>query len=310
MNPQENLPSWMEFHPDVAQGLRTNQPVVALETTVITHGLPRPTNFELGMRMQQEIRNLGAVPATIALLDGTYLIGLSDAQLEHLALESQSVKINRRELGVQRALKGSGGTTVAATMYLAHRAKIPVFATGGIGGVHRGDSGDVSSDLPELANTPVVVICSGAKAILDLPRTLEWLETYGVPVLGWQTDTFPTFFSSGSQLKVQVRVDTPTEVANIVHQHWGTGLTSGLLLCVPCPEEYALPAETAETVLQQALLEAHNQGIVGKEVSPFLLNYMNEATAGATLKANLALLRNNARVAAEIAAALLDPTPS
>jgi pseudouridine-5'-phosphate glycosidase len=262
-------------------------------------------NIELGIRMQKEVRDTGAVPATIALLEGTYHMGLSDSQFEQLTLESDPVKINRRELGVQRALKATGGTTVAATMYLAHLAEISVFATGGIGGIHRGDAGDVSSDLPELANTPVAVVCSGAKAILDLPRTLEWLETYGVPVLGWQSETFPEFFSAGGSLPVQVRVDNSVEAAKIVRQHWVTGLKSGVLLCVPCPEEDAVPAEQVEAILQEALIQADTRGIAGKDVSPFLLAYLSEASDGATLEANLSLLRNNARVAAELAGALI-----
>lgn len=304
MNPLETLPSWIELHPDVLQGLRTRQPIVALETTVITHGLPRPINFELALRIQKEIRSAGAVPATIGLLKGKYYIGLSDAQLEHLALESDSIKINRRELGIQRALGKTGGTTVSATMFLAHKAGIPVFATGGIGGVHRGDHADISADLPELAHTPVAVVCSGAKAILDLPRTLEWLETFGVPVLGWQCDSFPTFFSAGGQLPVQVRVDTIGEAADLIRHHWETGLDSGVLLCVPCPEPNALPADQVETALKDALQDAELRGVRGKELTPFLLDHLSEATKGATLQANLALLRNNARVAAELAKAL------
>jgi len=300
----ETLPSWLEFHPDVQQGLRTRQSVVALETTVVTHGLPKPINFELGIRMQQEIRSAGAVPASIALLKGKYHIGLSDSQLEQLALESEAIKINRRELGIQRALRKTGGTTVAATMFLAHIAGIRVFATGGIGGVHRGDSGDVSADLPELARTPVVVVCSGAKAILDLPRTLEWLETYGVPVLAWQSDAFPTFFSAGSKLPIQARVDTVGEAADLISHHWETGLNSGVLLCVPCPEQDALPAAQVEAALEEALLEAEARAISGKEVTPFLLDHLSETTKGATLQANLSLLRNNARVAAQLAKAL------
>jgi pseudouridine-5'-phosphate glycosidase len=310
MTSLENIPPWIELHPDVLQGLRTHQPIVALETTVITHGLPKPTNFELALRLQQEIRNAGAVPATIGLLKGSYHVGLSDSQLEHLALESEAVKINRREIGIQYALRRTGGTTVAATMYIAHKVGIPTFATGGIGGVHRGDSGDISADLPELANTPVVVVCSGAKAILDLPRTLEWLETYGVPVLGWQCDTFPTFFSAGGSLPVQIRVDNVGEAASLIQHHWEMGLNSGILLCVPCPEKEALPAAQVETALERALREADARGIVGKDVTPFLLEQLSEVTKGATLQANLALLRNNARVAAELAKAITHHTRS
>ena len=246
-----------------------------------------------------------SLPATIALLEGRYHVGLSDSELEHLALDSDPVKINRRELGVQKALTNTGGTTVAATMYIARIAGISVFATGGIGGVHRGETGDVSADLPELANTPVAVVCSGAKAILDLPRTLEWLETHGIPVLGWKSDTFPEFFSAGGSLPVQARVDSAGEAAKLVHQHWEMGLASGVLLCVPCPEADALPHDQVETALQLALQEADARGISGKDVSPFLLEYLSQATEGATVEANLALLRNNARVAAELAGALV-----
>lgn len=305
----DHLPPWIELHPDVQQGLRTNQPVVALETTVITHGLPKPLNFELGMRMQQEIRNAGAVPATIALLEGRYCVGLSDSQFEHLASKSDAIKINRRELGIQKASGRTGGTTVAATMYLAHLAGISVFATGGIGGVHRGGAGDVSADLPELARTPVAVVCSGAKAILDLPRTLEWLETYGVPVLGWQCDTFPEFFSSGGSLPVQMRADTAEAAAQMIRTHWGMGLRSAVMLCVPCPPAEAIPFETIEFALKQALDEAQNRGIRGKDVTPFLLEQLSQATEGATIDANLALLRNNARIASELAHALLSREP-
>jgi pseudouridine-5'-phosphate glycosidase len=305
MRSLEDLPDWIELHPDVQQGLRTRQPVVALESTVVTHGLPQPINFELALRLQQEIRNADAVPATIALINGTYHIGLSDSQLEFLALESEAVKINRRELGIRRGLNQSGGTTVAATMYLAHKVGIQVFATGGIGGVHRGDAGDVSADLPELAQTPVVVVCSGAKAILDLPRTLEWLETYAVPVLGWQTDSFPTFFSSGGSLPIQLRVDTSVEAAELIRHHWDLGLSSGILLCVPCPESEALPSEIVERALQEALEQAISHEIQGKQVTPFLLEQLSERTKGATLQANLALLRKNAQVAAELAKAML-----
>lgn len=305
MNSLNHLPPWIKLHPDVHQGLRTNQPIVALETTVVTHGLPKPLNFELGMRMQQEVRKAGAVPATIALLEGNYHVGLSDTELEQLALDSDPVKINRRELGVQKALANTGGTTVAATMYIARIAGISVFATGGIGGVHRGDAGDISADLPELANTQVAVVCSGAKAILDLPRTLEWLETHGVPVLGWQSDTFPEFFSEGGSLPIQVCVDSALDAAKIVHQHWEMGLTSGVLVCVPCPQADALPHDQVETAIQFALQEAEARGIIGKAVSPFLLEFLGKATKGATVDANLALLLNNARIAAELAGALV-----
>lgn len=307
MSVLESLPTWIKLHPDVQQGLRTGQPIVALETTVITHGLPQPTNFELGMRVQQVIRKAGAVPATIASLEGVYHVGLSDSQLEQLAFATDPVKINRREIGVQRALKRSGGTTVAATMYLAHRCGISVFATGGIGGIHRGDSGDVSADLPALASTPVAVVCSGAKAILDLPRTLEWLETYGVPVLGWQSANFPQFFSAGGSLPIQINVAGADEAARIIRAHWDSGLESGVLVGVPCPADDAIPADIFEANLQEALRLANEHGITGKAVTPFLLDYLSEKSAGATVQANLSLLHNNAQVAAELAHSLAAP---
>lgn len=298
------LPNWLKAHPNVAAALAADKPIVALESTVITHGLPRPVNLELARHMQSEVASAGAQPATIALLRGTIHVGLAHEALETIALAPDTQKISRRDIGIARAKKITGGTTVAATMYIAHAAGIRVFATGGIGGVHRGEAGDVSADLPELARTPVAVVCSGAKSILDLPRTLEWLETAGVPVIGWGTDEYPAFFSHTSGLPVTVRIDTPQEAAEILRTHWEMGMESGVLICVPCPEDDAVPNEIIEEALARALQEAEEEGIHGKGVTPFLLTRVSALSSGATLRANLALLRNNARVGAEIAKAL------
>jgi len=298
------MPDWLELLPEVASALAAHRPVVALESTVITHGLPRPLNLDLARQMEAEVRQAGAIPATAALFNGRLRLGLSDDELEALASASAVEKVNRRDLGPAAAAAKTGGTTVSATMFIAHAAGVQVFATGGIGGVHRGDSGDVSADLPELARTPVAVVCAGAKSILDLPRTLEWLETAGVPVLGFGTDEFPAFFSRESGLRVSARVDSPEQAARVLQAHWGIGLVSGALVCVPCPESDALPAASVEEALGRAMESAEAAGVRGKELTPFLLAGLSEISGGATLRANLALLRQNARVAAQIAAAL------
>lgn len=296
-------PDWLEVHPEVAGALASGRPVVALESTVITHGLPEPVNLELARRMEGEVRSAGAVPATAAVIDGRVCLGVSTDELERLALSRSLMKISRRDLGTAVAQRATGGTTVAATMIIAHAAGVQVFATGGIGGVHRGTSGDISADLPELARTPIVVVCAGAKAILDLPRTLEWLETQGVPVLGWGTDEFPAFFARGSGLPVSARVNDAAETVALIRTHWGIGLSSGVLVGVPCPEEVAVPAAKVEQALRAALQQAEAEGIHGQQVTPYLLSRLADLSGGGTLRANLALLRNNARVAAEIARA-------
>jgi pseudouridine-5'-phosphate glycosidase len=286
-----------------------------LESTVISHGLPWPENLELARRMEATIRSRGAAPATIALLQGQVHVGLTDDELEHLARPTAAGndiwKISRRDYAVALAQKRDGATTVAGTMIAAHWAGIQVFATGGIGGVHRvgggGPATDISADLPELARTPVIVVCAGAKAILDLPATLEWLETHGVPVVGYGTHEFPAFYSRESGLRLEARADTPQEVAAIAQALWGApgaGLSGGLLVCAPCPEEFARPAAEMECAIAQAVREAGDQGLRGKAVTPFLLRRISELTHGESKSANLALLDNNARVAAEIAVAL------
>lgn len=279
-------------------------PRVALESTVISHGLPYPHNLRLARRLEQTVRTQGAEPATVAVLAGQLRAGLTDLELQHLATAPNVRKVSRRDLPIVVARRLDGATTVAATMVVAHHFGIPVFSTGGIGGVHRGWPFDVSADLPELAQTPVMVVCSGAKAILDLPLTLEWLETHGVPVVGYQTDEFPAFYSRSSGLPVDVRVEEPAEVAALYVAQRQLGLPAGLLVCVPIPAEAELAREAVEPAIQQALAEAEQAEIRGKALSPFLLARISELTGQASLHANLALLENNARIAAQIALAL------
>jgi pseudouridine-5'-phosphate glycosidase len=290
---------------DVAHALKTFTPVVALESTVITHGLPSPENLRIAIEMEAEIRRLGPVPATIALLDGLVHIGVDAAQLEWLAQAQGMHKISRRDFGPALALGWSGGTTVAGTMLAAHAAGIRVFATGGIGGVHRQPPYDISADLPELGRTPMVVVCAGAKAILDLGATLEYLETASVPVIGYQTDEFPAFYSRRSGLRVSFRVDSAEEIAAIANAHWAMGSNSAVLVVNPLPEKSALPGEYVENAIQHALDEAESQGVRGQEVTPFLLERVSALTMGASLQANLDLLRNNARLGALVSNAMV-----
>jgi pseudouridine-5'-phosphate glycosidase len=281
------------------------RPVVALESTLITHGLPRPKNLEVARALETEIREAGAVPATIAVLGGEITLGLTAEQLAYLAQAGNVRKCSRRDLPIAVGRKEDAATTVAGTMWVAHMAGIRVFATGGIGGVHRGHPFDVSADLLELGRTPVSVVCAGAKAILDLPLTLEVLETQGVPVIGYGTDEFPAFYTRSSGLPVDVRCDTPQEVVAIARARDALHLTAGLLVAVPIPLEEELPAAEAEAAIARALAEAEAQGVHGKAVTPFLLGRVSELTGQASLRANVALLLNNARVAAAIAAALV-----
>jgi len=280
---------------------------VALESALITHGFAPPANLDIARQMETAVRAEGALPATIAILDGEARIGLSDEELVRLAASAadrSARKVSLRDLPLLVAQGSNGGTTVAATMHLAHRAGIRVFCTGGIGGVHRGHPEDVSADLTALASTPIVTVCAGAKAILDLPRTLEVLETHGVPVIGYTTDEFPAFYSRWSGLGVDARVETPEEVARITQARAALGLPAALLVCVPIPEADELPAEEAETAIARAVAEAEEEDIGGKALTPFLLARMVELTGGRARKANEALLLNNARTAAHIARAL------
>jgi pseudouridylate synthase len=301
------LPSTFVIAHEVAQAMRMNNPIVALESAVITHGLPRPDNLHLAKKLEEEIREQGAVPATVGLLDGKVHIGLRAEELERLTNQDGARKISRRDFAIALARRENGGTTVAGTLISAARAGIRVFATGGIGGVHRAAPFDVSADLPELAHSPLVVVCAGAKAILDLPATVEYLETMGVPVLGFGTDEFPAFYSRESGLPVVARVDSPQEIAAIARLHWETGLTSALLVVQPPPLNDSLPAAEMESHIQQALAEASEQKVSGAAVTPFLLDRVSSLSGGASLHSNLALLRNNARLAAQIARELNPP---
>ncbi|MFZ1756681.1 MAG: pseudouridine-5'-phosphate glycosidase [Caldilineaceae bacterium] len=289
-------------------------PFVALESTVISHGLPYPRNLQLAQEMEAIIRGQGAHPKTVGIIAGEMITGLTPAQIEHLATAPNVRKVSRRDLPIVAARQENGATTVATTMWIAARAGVEVFATGGIGGIHRhggvGTSSDVSADLQELAQTGVIVVCAGAKAILDLPATLEYLETHGVTVIGYGTDDFPAFYSRRSGLPVDVRCDSPAEVAAIWQAKRELGLPGGLLVTVPVPAEDEIPAAEIEPAIEQAVAEAANRGLRSAEVTPFLLTRIAELTGERSLRANLALLKNNALVAAEIALAVGAPTPS
>ncbi|HEY0835019.1 MAG TPA: pseudouridine-5'-phosphate glycosidase [Azospirillum sp.] len=308
------MQDYLSLAPEVADALAENRPVVALESTVIAHGMPHPQNVETARALEAAVRAEGAVPATVAVLDGRIRVGLDNDDIDRLATSKDVWKLSRRDLAVALATGALGATTVAATMIAAERAGIAVFATGGIGGVHRGaeTSFDISADLDELARTSVCVVCAGAKSILDLPKTLEYLETRGVPVLGLGTDEFPAFYARSSGLPVARRCDTADEVARIMHAKWRLGLDGGIVAANPIPEADALDAAGTEAAIARALAEAAAQGIAGKAVTPFLLARMKEITGGRSLAANVALIRNNAVTAARIAAAYaaLAPVPA
>lgn len=289
---------------EIADAIASGRPVVALESTVIAHGLPWPRNLELARRLEAVVREEGAVPATIAVLSGRMRVGLDASELEHLARSQAVRKLTRRDIPVAIAERADGATTVSATMRIAQMAGIRVFATGGIGGVHRGDHSDVSADLPELARTPMIVVCAGAKAILDLPATLEWLETHGVIVAGWGTSELPAFFTRTSGLPLETRVDDPGQVGAIASAAWRNGIVSAVLVTVPAPEDVAMPASRMEAAIGEALARAEREGIRGKSTTPFLLRQVAELTGGESIDSNLALLEQNARIAASIAAAL------
>jgi pseudouridine-5'-phosphate glycosidase len=296
----------LDLHPEVAAALAAGAPVVALESTIISHGMPWPRNAETALAVEAEVRAAGAVPATIAVLDGRLKAGLAPAEIERLARAGSGVaKASRRDLPLLVARRASGATTVAATMIVAALAGIRVFATGGIGGVHRGAerSFDISADLQELARTPVAVVCAGAKSILDLGLTLEYLETHGVPVLGWRTDRLPAFFTPDSGFPVDARIDDVAEVAAVMRAKWALGLGGGLVLANPIAAEHALPRAVVDAAIGQALAEAMAQGITGKAITPFLLDRVNALTGGGSLASNIALVKANARLAAQVAEA-------
>ncbi len=297
-------PTYWQISPEVQKALDASTPVVALESALISHGLPYPQNLETAQALEQVVRENGAAPATIAIIEGKVRVGLAEEELERLATQEGVRKVSRRDLPIAVARREEGATTVAATMCLAALAGIEVLATGGIGGVHRGQSADISADLPELAQTRVAVVCSGAKSILDLPLTLEWLETHGVPILGYQTGEFPAFYSRESGLPVDARVETPEEAASIIRAKWRLGLEGGVLVAVPVPQGMELPRELAEQAIERALTEAEKRGVKGKALTPFLLSRIAHSTEGGSMRANIALLKNNAAVAARIARVL------
>lgn len=296
--------AYLDLSPEVAEALGRGGPVVALESTIISHGMPYPRNVETALRVEGIVREAGAVPATIAVLGGRLKAGLSGAQIEALGRPAAGVvKASRRDLPRLVATGGDGATTVAATMILAAMAGIRVFATGGIGGVHRGAerSWDVSADLEELARTEVAVVCAGAKSILDLPKTLEYLETKGVPVIGYGTDEFPAFYTSRSGLFLVERADIPAHVAALLRAKWGLGLGGGVVIANPLPEELSMDSQAIGAAIEKALQAATVAGIKGKDVTPFLLAKIKELTSGESLEANIALVLRNAALAARIA---------
>lgn len=295
----------VRLSPEVADALAQGKPVVALESTVIAHGLPRPINLQTAQRLEQIVRDAGATPATIAVLDGQLCAGLNRGQIEFIANSNDIKKVSTRDLPIARARSWNGATTVASTIWIAHRAGIRVFATGGIGGVHFGSLPDISADLTELARTPITVVCSGAKVVLDLPATREWLETYGITVVGYECDELPAFYSRQSGLAVDVRADSMLDIVRIIVAQRALGISNALLVTVPVPEESEVASELLRQVLNESLDEAGRQNIVGRDLTPFLLSRMSEQSEGLTLRANIALLENNARVAAEIAVALV-----
>jgi pseudouridine-5'-phosphate glycosidase len=290
---------------EVGAALSENTAIVALESTIVTHGMPYPQNAETAAAVEAVVRRAGATPATIAIIDGVLRVGLTQSELDRLA-EGHAEKASRRDLAALAARKGSGGTTVAATMLIAAHAGIRLFATGGIGGVHRGaeESFDISADLTELGRTPVAVVCAGCKSILDIPKTLEVLETQGVPVLGYRTDAFPAFFSRTSGCAVDHRFETPSALAKVIVSQHRLGLAGGILIANPIPAADALPPAEIEAIIAGAVAEAEIAGVVGKALTPFLLARVNELTGGRSLTANIALIKSNARLAAEIAVEL------
>ncbi len=294
----------MKVNREVRQSLRAGGAVVALESTLITHGLPYPDNWHTASEMEQAVREEGAVPATVAVLGGTPTIGLDEEQLKYLAQAKGVRKCSRRDLPIVTATKSDGATTICGTLILAHLAGIQVFATGGLGGVHRGHAFDVSADLDELARTPMVVVCSGPKALLDQEATRERLETLGVPLLGLGTDRMPAFYSRESDLPVDQRIETVEEVAQIAAARDRLGLTATILVCVPVPAADELPRKEAEKAIAAAVRAAEEQGIRGEAVTPFLLCRIKELTGGRSLKANHSLLLNNAHVGAQVARAM------
>ena len=299
-----NLNKYLDVNPEVAAAIAEGKPVVALESTIISHGMPYPQNVETALAVEKIIRENGAVPATIAIIGGRLKAGLTAEEIEYFGKKGQAIhKASRRDLAVLCARGEDGATTVTTTMIIAHMAGIKIFATGGIGGVHRGAevTMDISADLEELGQTPVMVVCAGAKSILDLGLTLEYLETKGVPVIGFGTEELPAFYTRQSGFKVDYRIDTPAELAKVFKASHEMGLKSGMLVTNPIPEEFAMPLETINSAIDQAISECNAKGIKGKETTPFLLARVAELTGGDSLASNIQLVFNNAKVAAQTA---------
>lgn len=295
----------ISYSTEVQQALEGKKPIVALESTIISHGMPYPQNVETARIVEQIIRDNGAVPATIAIMDGKIKIGLSEEELELLGNTPGVSKVSRRDIGQVIATKQIGATTVAATMICAELAGIRVFATGGIGGVHRGaeTTMDISADLEELSNTGVAVVCAGAKSILDIGLTMEYLETKGVPVIGYQTDVMPAFYTRSSKFDLTFRTDNTDELAKVLKAKWDLGINGGAVIANPIPAEHALEESFINGIIDQAMKEANENGIAGKEVTPFLLGKVKELTEGTSLVANIELVKHNAKVGAELAVA-------
>ena len=297
------LSDYLDIHPDVENAIKNSEPVVALESTIISHGMPYPKNVETALMVEETVRLNKAVPATIAIINGKLKVGLTDDEIEFLATNEEVKKVSRRDLPITVAQKLSGSTTVASTMIIASLAKIAIFATGGIGGVHRGaeNTMDISADLEELANTNVCVVCAGAKAILDLGLTLEYLETKGVPVIGYKTSELPAFYSSESGFDVDYKIDSAQEIAEILKTKWNLSLDGGVLVTNPIPVAFELETGVMNDAINQAIIEADNNKISGKKITPYLLSKVNEITQGKSLEANIKLIQNNADLAAKIA---------
>jgi pseudouridine-5'-phosphate glycosidase len=297
---------YMDITPEVKDALEKGLPVVALESTIITHGMPYPKNVETALMVEDEIRKYGAVPATLAIIKGRLKIGLTREELDYVATAKDVMKCSRRDIAFVVAQKKDAGTTVATTMIMAEMAGIKVFATGGIGGVHRGaeTSMDISADLDEFARTDVAVVCAGAKSILDIGLTLEYLETKGVPVIGYGTDEMPAFYTRESGFKVDFKIDSAEEIAELLNVKWSIGLDGGAIIANPIPEEFAMDKAVIDKAISQALAEATAQGIKGKKVTPFMLERVMELTGGESLESNIKLVLNNAKVASWIAAGL------
>jgi len=298
-----NLDNYIDISPEILNAIKKKLPIVALESTIISHGMPYPKNIETAIMVEETVRANDAIPATIAIIKGRIKVGLTRDEIDFLATNDEVQKVSRRDLAIAVAQKTSGSTTVASTMIIASLAKIAVFATGGIGGVHRGAENtlDVSADLEELSKTNVCVVCAGAKAILDIGLTLEYLETKGVPVIGYKTSDLPAFYSTKSGFKVDYRIDSAADIAQILKTKWDLSIDGGVLVTIPIPHEFELTLDVMNKAINEAIIQADSENIIGKDITPYLLSKVNELTHGESLEANMKLIKNNAALAAKIA---------